>query len=212
MSTRAPNSSRRTSSLRRSTRADAQAILLTTCAALARTVAGEAARQGQLLSRRGILEQSMSHLRLLIVEDLERAFEIANAYAPEHLLLQVRDARRWLPAVKAAGAVFLGDWSPETMGDYCSGPNHTLPTYGHARAYSGLSLADFQKHISVQELTPQGLLALSGTARILAALEGLDGHAAAVTVRLEALQRIAREAQVREVPVLEDAATSGAPR
>lgn len=167
---------------------DAQALLLTPCAALARTVAGEVARQRRQLSRGAILEQSLQHVRLLCVADIEQAFDIANDYAPEHLLLQLRDARRWLPSVKAAGAVFLGDWSPETVGDYCSGPNHTLPTYGHARAYSGLSLADFQTHITVQELTPAGLSALGGTARTLAALEGLDGHAAAVSVRLEALR------------------------
>ena len=83
--------------------------------------------------------------------------------------------------------MFLGSWSPETMGDYCSGPNHTLPTYGYAKAYSGLSLEDFQKRITVQELSPSGFRALSETARVLAALEGLDGHAAAVTVRLAAL-------------------------
>ena len=87
----------------------------------------------------------------------------------------------------AAGAVFLGNWSPETIGDYCGGPNHTLPTYGYARCYSGLSLEDFQKKITVQELSPAGLQGLGPTALTLAGLEGLDGHAAAVTVRLRAL-------------------------
>jgi histidinol dehydrogenase len=91
--------------------------------------------------------------------------------------------------VTAAGAVFLGSWSPESMGDYCSGPNHTLPTYGYAKAYSGLSLEDFQKRITVQELTPSGLEGLGQTALILAGLEGLDAHAAAVTIRLDALAR-----------------------
>jgi histidinol dehydrogenase len=89
--------------------------------------------------------------------------------------------------VSAAGAVFLGHWSPESMGDYCSGPNHTLPTYGYAKAHSGLSLEDFQKRITVQELTHAGLSGLGPTAQILAGLEGLDAHAAAVTVRLAAL-------------------------
>jgi len=89
--------------------------------------------------------------------------------------------------VQAAGAVFLGRWSPESMGDYCSGPNHTLPTYGYARTHSGLSLEDFQKRITIQELSPAGLLGLGPTAQVLAGLEGLDAHAAAVTVRLEAL-------------------------
>jgi len=95
--------------------------------------------------------------------------------------------------VSAAGAVFLGSWSPESMGDYCSGPNHTLPTYGYAKAYSGLGLEDFQKRITVQELSPAGLQGLGPTAQILAGLEGLDAHAAAVTIRLDALAQQARQ-------------------
>jgi histidinol dehydrogenase len=83
--------------------------------------------------------------------------------------------------------VFLGNWAPESIGDYCSGPNHTLPTYGYAKAYSGLSVEDFQKRITVQELSPSGLKSLAGTAGILARLEGLDAHAAAVDIRLAAL-------------------------
>ena len=93
-----------------------------------------------------------------------------------------------MPYISTAGAVFLGHWSPETLGDYCSGPNHTLPTYGYARAYSGLALEDFQRRITVQELTPSGLKELGPTATILAGLEGLDAHAAAVSIRLEALR------------------------
>ena len=103
-------------------------------------------------------------------------------------MLEIREPRTWLGKVSAAGAVFLGSWSPETMGDYCSGPNHTLPTYGHARSHSGLSLEDFQKRITVQELSPSGLKGLGPTAQILANLEGLDAHAAAVTIRLAALE------------------------
>jgi histidinol dehydrogenase len=99
----------------------------------------------------------------------------------------VREPRSWLAHVTAAGAVFLGSWSPESMGDYCSGPNHTLPTYGYAKAYSGLSLEDFQKRITVQELSPAGLECLGPTAQTLAGLEGLDAHAAAVSIRLAAL-------------------------
>jgi len=167
--------------------ADAQALLVTPAAALAERVAREVERQVRLLSRAAILAESVAHMRLLVVDSLETAFGVANDYAPEHLLLQIREPRSWLGRVQAAGAVFLGSWSPETMGDYCSGPNHTLPTYGYAKAYSGLSLEDFQKRITVQELTPAGLRALSETARILATLEGLDGHAAAVAVRLAAL-------------------------
>jgi histidinol dehydrogenase len=165
----------------------AQAILLTTSRALAAAVEREVRTQVEKLSRREILESSVREMRLITVDSLDDALDIANEYAPEHLLLQVHEPRRWLARVEAAGAVFLGAWSPETMGDYCSGPNHTLPTYGYARAYSGLSLEDFQRRITVQELTPAGLEVLSGTACTLAALEGLDAHAAAVNIRLAAL-------------------------
>jgi histidinol dehydrogenase len=168
--------------------ADAQAVLVTPSADLAERVAREVERQVRSLSRAAILAESTAAMRLLVVDSLDTAFSVANCYAPEHLLLEIREARSWLPRVQAAGAVFLGHWSTESMGDYCSGPNHTLPTYGYAKAYSGLSLEDFQKRITVQELTPAGLRALSGTVRILAALEGLDGHAAAVAIRLAALE------------------------
>ena len=166
---------------------DAQALLLTPSGALAKAVRRELQSQRTHLSRAVILAQSLRATRLLVVDTLETAFQIANAYAPEHLLLEIREPRAWLAKVSAAGAVFLGHWSPESMGDYCSGPNHTLPTYGHARSYSGLSLEDFQKRISVQELSPLGLRDLGPTAQVLAALEGLDAHAAAVTIRLTAL-------------------------
>jgi histidinol dehydrogenase len=167
---------------------DAQAILVTTQAALAAAVFAEVQRQSVALSRAMILAESIEAMRLIVVDTLQAAFDIANAYAPEHLILEIREAREWLPKVSTAGAVFLGHWSPETLGDYCSGPNHTLPTYGYARSYSGLSLEDFQRRITVQELTPLGLQGLGPTARILAGLEGLDAHAAAVSIRLEALQ------------------------
>ena len=171
---------------------EAQSLLVATSAILAREVARQVKRRSATLSRAGILAKSVDHMRLLVVDTLETAFEIANEYAPEHLLLEVREPRLWLRRVSAAGAVFLGHWSPESMGDYCSGPNHTLPTYGYAKAHSGLSLEDFQKRITVQELTPAGLGGLGPTAQILAGLEGLDAHAAAVTVRLEALDAASR--------------------
>ncbi|HMK85738.1 MAG TPA: histidinol dehydrogenase [Steroidobacteraceae bacterium] len=166
---------------------EAQALLVTPCAALADLAAREVQRQMRALSRTQILEASVSAMRLLIVDSLETAFEVANEYAPEHLLVEIREPRRWLAHIHCAGAVFLGGWSPESMGDYCNGPNHTLPTYGYAKAYSGLSVEDFQKRITIQELTPKGLESLGDTARTLARLEGLDGHAAAVSIRLAAL-------------------------
>ena len=166
----------------------AQAILVTTSAALAAQVGAEVERQTLNLSRQGILAQSLRHARIVLVADLETAIEVSNRYAPEHLLLQVRNARHWLDRVSNAGSVFIGSWTPEPMGDYCSGTNHVLPTYGYARAYSGLSLLDFGKRITVQELTPQGLADLGPTASTLAGLEGLDGHANAVNLRLAALR------------------------
>ena len=166
---------------------DAQSLLVTPSAQLAAAVAAAVERQRGALTRQEILAHSVASMRILIVADIAQAFDVVNAYAPEHLLLEIEEPRRWLPKVMAAGAVFLGHWSPETVGDYCSGPNHTLPTYGYARAYSGLSLEDFQKRITVQELTPAGLLELGPTAQTLAGLEGLDAHSAAVSVRLAAL-------------------------
>ncbi|MGC1522644.1 MAG: histidinol dehydrogenase, partial [Steroidobacteraceae bacterium] len=166
---------------------EAQALLVTTSAELAENTAREVRRQAAALTRQGILAESLTHLRILIVDSLSAALDIADEYAPEHLLLEIREPRRWLDRVRTAGAVFLGHWSTETLGDYCSGPNHTLPTYGYAKAYSGLNLEDFQRRITLQEVTPAGLRDLGATAQILAQLEGLDAHAAAVSVRLTAI-------------------------
>lgn len=163
---------------------DAQVVFVTTSESLARDVLVELERQMQRLGRERTLRASIDHSRIFVVDTLEQAFEVSNAYAPEHLIVQVRSPRDWLDHVRNAGSVFLGFWTPETMGDYCSGTNHVLPTYGFARAYSGLSLADFSKRITVQELTSDGLKDLGPTAIDIAALEGLDAHANAVEVRL----------------------------
>ncbi|HTX06573.1 MAG TPA: histidinol dehydrogenase [Steroidobacteraceae bacterium] len=165
----------------------AQAILVTPSSQLAAAVAAEVVSQTRTLSRHAILEQSLASSRCIVVPDLGSAFEVANEYAAEHLILEVREPRRWLERITSAGSVFLGDWSPEPMGDYCSGTNHVLPTYGYARAYSGLSVLDFVKRITVQELSPEGLRSLGPVAVTLARLEGLDAHAGAVTRRLAAL-------------------------
>jgi histidinol dehydrogenase len=165
----------------------AQAILITPSAGLVARVEVEVTRFLPQLKRRPVLEDSLISCRCILVPDLETAFEVANAYAPEHLLLQVREPRQWLPEIRNAGAVFLGAWSPEPLGDYCTGANHVLPTYGYARSSSGLSVRDFLKVITVQELTRAGLRSLGPTAATLAGLEGLDAHALAVTVRLESL-------------------------
>jgi histidinol dehydrogenase len=167
--------------------ASAQAILVTTSAALAREVATAVQRQQSSLSRRRILEQSVASIRLITVPDLDAAIELSEDYAPEHLLIQTRTPRALLARISNAGSVFLGAWSPETLGDYCSGTNHVLPTYGYARAYSGLSVLDFTRRMTVQEIDAGGLARLGPVAQTLAGLEGLDAHAAAVGVRLAAL-------------------------
>jgi histidinol dehydrogenase len=165
-----------------------QAILVTPSAKLASEVVAEVERQMATLSRHAILVKSIAASRCIVVPDLATAIQVSNDYAPEHLLLQVRQARSCLSQIRNAGSIFLGDWSPEPMGDYCSGTNHVLPTYGYARAYSGLSLLDFSKRITVQELTPDGLRDLGPVAATLAHLEGLDAHAAAVERRLAVLE------------------------
>jgi histidinol dehydrogenase len=168
--------------------ADSQVLLLTTSAELASAVAREVESQKQTLPRRSIVDAALGHSRAIVVADLAEAFAISNRYAPEHLILQIERARDWLPQVQAAGSVFLGPWTPETVGDYCSGTNHVLPTYGFARRYSSLGVADFLRSMTVQELTPDGLRAIGPTATTLAALEGLDAHARAVTRRLATLE------------------------
>lgn len=169
--------------------ADAQVVFVTTSSTLAEATAAQIETQTQRLGRVDTLRKSIEHARLFVVDTIDTAIELSNAYAPEHLILQVANARDWLPKVRNAGSVFLGAWTPETMGDYCSGTNHVLPTYGFARAYSGLSLHDFVKRMTVQELTPDGLRELGPTAITLAALEGLDAHANAVRVRLAHLEK-----------------------
>jgi histidinol dehydrogenase len=169
--------------------ADAQVVFVTTSSALAEATAAQVETQMQRLGRVDTLRRSIEHARLFVVDTIDTAIEVSNAYAPEHLILQVANAREWLPKVRNAGSVFLGAWTPETMGDYCSGTNHVLPTYGFARAYSGLSLHDFVKRMTVQELTSDGLRELGPTAITLASLEGLDAHANAVRVRLAHLER-----------------------
>jgi histidinol dehydrogenase len=166
---------------------DAQVVLVTVSRKVAEACVAEVARQLAALPRREIAGKAIAESRVIIVSSIAAAMEVSNRYAPEHLILQVARPRELLLQVQNAGSVFLGAWTPETMGDYCSGTNHVLPTYGHARAYSGLSVFDFVKRITVQELTADGLRNLGPTARTLAQLESLDAHANAVTVRLDAL-------------------------
>lgn len=165
---------------------DSQVILLSDDDGLLDRVDRELAQQLALLSRADTARRALASSRSIKVATLEQAFEVSNDYAPEHLIVALRDARAWLPQVLAAGSVFLGDWAPEALGDYCSGTNHVLPTSGAARTWSGLSVASFQVAITVQEVQPQGLAAIGPCAVELATAEGLDAHRRAVTLRMEA--------------------------
>ena len=163
---------------------DSQVILVSDSAGLAGRVVVELQRQAASLPRRDTVAAALAESSLLLTEDLPDAVTIANRYAPEHLILNVREPRRLLAGVRNAGSVFLGAYAPESVGDYCSGTNHVLPTYGWARSYSGLTLDDFLRSMTVQELTPAGLARIGPVARTLAQAEGLDAHARAVTVRM----------------------------
>lgn len=166
---------------------DSQVLLLTDDEALLQAVEAEVERQVALLPRETIARQALSASRLIQVDRLQDAFDISNRYAPEHLILALREPRAWLGQVQAAGSVFLGDYTPEALGDYCSGTNHVLPTAGAARAWSGVSVASFQNTISVQSASAEGIAAIGGCARILARAEGLDAHERAVALRMEAV-------------------------
>jgi histidinol dehydrogenase len=137
------------------------------------------------LPRREYAEAALKDSFAVLAESLETAFEFANRYAPEHLVLHLEAPGEWIQKVQCAGSVFLGVWSPEVAGDYASGTNHTLPTSGLARAYSGVSLDTFVKKITFQELTQQGLKELAPFLETMAELEGLEGHRRAVRARLE---------------------------
>jgi histidinol dehydrogenase len=171
--------------------ADSQSILVTTSASFAASVAAAVERQLAVLPRREIAARSLTHAAFVLAADIDMAIDIANRYAPEHLILQFDGARDALEKVQAAGSVFVGPWTPESIGDYCSGTNHVLPTYGYANRYSSLGLGDFLRTMTVQELTPAGLESLGPVAQNLAETEGLQAHARAVACRLEAIARSA---------------------
>jgi histidinol dehydrogenase len=163
---------------------DSQVLLLSDDAGLLDRVEAALATQLAALPRADIARRALSASRLVQVETLEEAFAISNRYAPEHLILALREPRVWLPRVEAAGSVFLGDYTPEALGDYCSGTNHVLPTSGAARAYSGVSVASFQNFVSVQSASAAGILAIGPSAVTLAQAESLEAHANAVRLRL----------------------------
>ena len=164
---------------------DSQVILICTNRDFAEKVKFQVHEILDDLNTKEIALQSLKNSRVILVDHLDNAFEIANSYAPEHLIVALPDARQYLDSITNAGSIFLGYWSPESAGDYCSGTNHVLPTYGYAKSISGISVSSFTKSISVQELTRSGLARLSSTIIELARAEGLEAHARAVEVRLE---------------------------
>jgi histidinol dehydrogenase len=166
---------------------DSQVVLVTTSAPLADAIGSEIQAQLADLSRRDIAEQALKASLVILCDNLEEACAISNAYAPEHLIVQTRAPRDLLDKLENAGSIFLGAWTPESVGDYASGTNHTLPTYGYARTCSSLGLADYQRRYTVQELTADGIRGLGPIVQRIAQAEGLDAHKHAVTLRLNAL-------------------------
>lgn len=166
---------------------DSQAMLITTSRRLQQAVKEEVERQLALLPRKEIAEKSLANSKLIVVDKLEEAIALTNAYAPEHLILEVEDYLSVAEQITNAGSVFLGSLTPESAGDYASGTNHTLPTNGYAKAYSGVSLDSFIRKITFQEITPEGIQAIGPAIEVMAANEHLDAHKNAVSVRLKAL-------------------------
>jgi histidinol dehydrogenase len=163
---------------------DSQAIVISDDENLLVETARLLAEMAANLPRAAILAESLQYLRQILVKSLNEALEISNRYAPEHLILNCTDADRMAERVRAAGSVFIGPWTPESLGDYCSGTNHVLPTYGYARAYSGLSVSDFLRRMTLQRASNFGLRSVGPCAATLARAEGLEAHRMAVDYRL----------------------------
>lgn len=168
---------------------DSQAMLVTTSEKLQTEVVYEVERQLGYLTRRDIAEKSLANSKLILVKGMEEALELTNAYAPEHLIIETKDYMEVAGQIVNAGSVFLGAFSPESAGDYASGTNHTLPTNGYAKAYSGVSLDSFIRKITFQEILPSGMSAIGPAIEVMAANEHLDAHKNAVTVRLEEIRK-----------------------
>jgi histidinol dehydrogenase len=164
---------------------DSQVLLITDSEGFVPAVLKEMERQLVNLPRRTIAEKSLEHSRAIIVNDLDEAMELSNQYAPEHLIISCKNAEQIAEGVINAGSVFIGHYSPESVGDYASGTNHTLPTNGFARAYSGVSVDSFVRKITFQKLSAEGLKHISKTVIAMADAEGLAAHAHAVSIRLD---------------------------
>ncbi len=168
--------------------ASSQVILATNSEDFANKVLVELAIQTEIQPRKEVILQALAHSRILVFEDTTQAMDFSNAYAPEHLILHVEQPELLAEKVRNAGSVFLGAYSPESVGDYASGTNHTLPTEGFARAYSGVSLDSFVKKITFQKLSEKGIQNIGQTVEIMAEAEGFFAHKNAVTVRLDSLK------------------------
>jgi len=166
----------------------AQVVCVASTAEMADRIEKEIEAQLKTLPREAIAREALKHGRMIIANERMDIIDIVNRYAPEHLIVQLRDPDTYVGAIRNAGSIFLGPWTPESVGDYASGTNHTLPTYGAARAYSGVTLESFIKYVSIQKLTKKGLKRLGPVVERLAEMEGLDAHKRAVSLRLEALQ------------------------
>ncbi|MFA0085877.1 histidinol dehydrogenase [Vibrio sp. 10N.261.51.F12] len=166
---------------------DSQVVLVTPSAVVADQVTEAVKKQLQVLTRADIAQKALGSSLVIIAESLTQCVSISNYYGPEHLIVQTKNPRELLPLLDNAGSIFLGDWSPESVGDYASGTNHVLPTYGYTRTHSSLGLADFSKRMTVQELSKDGLKLLAPTVVTMAEAEGLDAHKRAVTIRVEKL-------------------------
>lgn len=164
---------------------DSQAVLVTTSATLKAQVETEIQRQLDLLPRKEIAAQALQWSRLVLVDTIDEAMEVINEYAPEHLILAVKDYMKVADMVVNAGSVFLGNYSCESAGDYASGTNHTLPTSGYAKAYSGVNLDSFCRKITFQELTADGIRSIGPAVAEMAGNEMLDAHKNAMTLRME---------------------------
>ena len=166
---------------------DSQAILVTSAEGIVGNVIKAVQDQLELLPRKGITEKALTHSRIIVLKDEAEVISFTNQYAPEHLIIQTADYASIAEQITNAGSVFMGAYTPESAGDYASGTNHTLPTNGYARSYSGVNLDSFIKKITFQEITPEGIKNLGNTIELMAAGEQLDAHRNAVTVRLNTL-------------------------
>ena len=166
---------------------DSQVLLVSTSKKVVANVEEALAAQLALLPRKDIAQKALDNSTAIVVEDMDRAIFIVNSYAAEHLILACNNDEVIAEKITNAGSVFLGNYSPESVGDYASGTNHTLPTSGYARAYSGVSVDSFVKKVTFQKLTPAGLQAIGAAVETMAAAEGLDAHKNAITIRLQSL-------------------------